>query len=102
MKPFTFKHADDRWPEGATLLHVYLAVSDQDRALIDLVTSANKALKDFPLTPVPLPWLHVTLDQITDCHAALIPQQERDELVSELTKQLADFARPSRFKSGLF
>ncbi|MDO0938947.1 hypothetical protein QQY66_47235 [Streptomyces sp. DG2A-72] len=55
-------------------------------------TSANEALKDFPLTPVPLQWLHVTLDQITDCHAALIPQLERDELVGELTKQLADFA----------
>ncbi|MET9779331.1 2'-5' RNA ligase family protein [Streptomyces sp. NPDC006367] len=91
MKPFVFKHADARWPEGSTLLHVYLTVSDRDRALLDLVTSANEALKDFPLTPVPRQWLHVTLDQITDRHAALIPHHERDELVGELTKQLADF-----------
>lgn len=92
MKPFVFKQADTRWPEGATLLHIYLTVPDQDHELRDLVTRANEALTDFPLTPVPLPRLHVTLDQITDCHASLIPQQERDELVSELTKQLSDFA----------
>ncbi|MFF1422050.1 2'-5' RNA ligase family protein [Streptomyces sp. NPDC058280] len=93
MKPFIFKHADDLWPEADTLLHVYLGIdSDRDRALTTLVTRANEALKDFPLTPVPLPWLHVTIDQITDRHAALIPQHERDALVGELTKQLADFA----------
>ncbi|MFF3373586.1 hypothetical protein ACFYXF_11640 [Streptomyces sp. NPDC002680] len=54
LKPFVFKLADARWPEGATLLHVYMAVSDRDRALLGLVTSANEALKDTPLTPVPL------------------------------------------------
>ncbi|MEV1011771.1 hypothetical protein [Streptomyces sp. NPDC049881] len=71
MKPFIFQHADVCWPEGATFLHAYLTVSDHDRALHDLVTSANDALKDFPLTAVPLQWLRVTLDQITDCRAAL-------------------------------
>ncbi|MGW3240308.1 2'-5' RNA ligase family protein [Streptomyces olivaceus] len=101
MKPFVYKHADARWPEGATLLHVYLAVSDQDRDLLDLVTSANGALKDFPLTPVPPRWLHVTLDQITDRPAAAISQQERDELVGVLTKQLTDF-KPFEVQVGSF
>lgn len=93
MKPFIFKHADCLWPEGATLLHVYLGIDfDRDHALTTLVTSAHEALKDFPLTPVPLPWLHVTLDQITDRPAALIPQYERDALVAELTTHLVEFA----------
>ena len=39
MKPFVFKHAEDLWPEGATLLHVYalvdLARNHRLAALID-------------------------------------------------------------------
>jgi len=93
MKPFVFKHAEGLWPAGATLLHVYIQVdSDRDHELAALVNSANEALKDFPVTPVELPWLHITLDQITDRHAALIPQSERDALVSELGKSLAGIA----------
>lgn len=93
MKPFVFKHAESTWPTRATLLHVYVQVqADRDHELSTLVNNANQVLKDFPLTPVELPWLHITLDQITDRHAALIPQPERDDLVTELTKRLANVA----------
>ena len=90
MKPFVFKHADGPWEPGASLLHVYVPVSQCDRELTTLVTTANEALRDFPVTPVDLPWLHITLDQITDQPADRIPQAERDELVAALTQRLAD------------
>jgi hypothetical protein len=89
MKPFVFQHADDRW-QGGTLLHVYIQISpERDPELAALVASAYNVLKDFPVTPVGMPDLHITLDQITGRHAADIPQHERDDLVSELSKRLA-------------
>jgi hypothetical protein len=95
MKPFLFRHAEGPWPTGAdvTLLHVYVQVqADRDRELCALVNNANEALQDFPLTPVQLPWLHITLDQITDRQAALITKGEREDLVVALTEALADYA----------
>lgn len=89
MKPFVFQHADEPWQSGS-LLHVYALVdTEQDHELAALVRGAHQALKGFPITPVALPWLHITLDQITGRHAALIPQGDRDELVAALTKRLA-------------
>lgn len=51
----------------------------------------RQALKDFPLTHVEDPWLHITIDQITDHPAAAIPQDERDALADALIPALADF-----------
>ncbi|MFJ8752120.1 2'-5' RNA ligase family protein [Streptomyces sp. NPDC102441] len=90
MKPFVFQHAQDVWPEGETLLHVYITPQDQDRELTALVTRAHDVLKDFPITPVALPWLHITVDQITDRVGANISATERDALVAELGKELAN------------
>ncbi|MFI1189327.1 2'-5' RNA ligase family protein [Streptomyces californicus] len=89
MKPFVFQHAQDVWPEGETLLHVYITPHDQDRELAELVTRAHDVLRDFPITLVALPWLHITVDQITDRVGAAIPPAERDALAVELGKQLA-------------
>ncbi len=61
MKPFVFQHAQDLWPEGESLLHVYICPREQDRELTALVTRAHDTLKDFPITPVALPWLHITV-----------------------------------------
>ncbi|MCX4792299.1 hypothetical protein OG369_41595 [Streptomyces sp. NBC_01221] len=43
MKPFVFQHAQDVWPEGETLLHVYLTPHDQDRELAALVARCSVA-----------------------------------------------------------
>ncbi|WP_371665806.1 2'-5' RNA ligase family protein [Streptomyces sp. NBC_01241] len=90
MKPFVLQHAQDVWPEGETLLHVYICPREEDRELTALVTRAHDALKDFPITPVAPPWLHITVDQITDRVGAAITPAERDALVAELGKRLAD------------
>lgn len=90
MKPFVFQHAEDVWPEGETLLHVYIAPSDQDRELAALVKRGREALDGYPITCVEDRWLHITVDQITDRVGAAIPPAERQALVAELGKRLAD------------
>ncbi|MFE7130807.1 2'-5' RNA ligase family protein [Streptomyces sp. NPDC057638] len=89
MKPFVFQQAEDVWPEGETLLHVYIAPSDQDRELTALVKRGREALRGFPITCVEERWLHITVDQITDRVGAAIPPAERQLLVAELEKQIA-------------
>jgi hypothetical protein len=92
MKPFVFQHGASMWDPRLTLLHVYVFIDpERDHELATLVSEANKALQDFPLTPVELPWLHITLDQIADQPTSLIPQAECDALVTALTHRLADF-----------
>jgi hypothetical protein len=92
VKPFVFQHTDRPWDPAASLFHVYATIDpDRDHELAALVTGAHRALADFPLTPVELPWIHVTLDQVTDWQAARIPHSERDGLVTALTERLADF-----------
>ncbi|MFD7861330.1 2'-5' RNA ligase family protein [Streptomyces sp. NPDC059783] len=89
MKPFVFQHAQNVWPEGETLLHVYIAPSDQDRELAALVERGRVALRGFPITCVEDRWLHITVDQITDRVGAAISPAERQTLVDELGKRLA-------------
>jgi 2'-5' RNA ligase len=90
MKPFVFQHAKDVWPAGETLLHVYLTPHDQDRELAALVARGRAVLREFPITCVEDRWLHITVDQITDRVGAEIAPAERDALVAELGKRLAD------------
>ena len=61
MKPFVFQHAQDVWPEGETLLHVYLTPHDQDRELAALVARGRAVLREFPITCVEDRWLHITI-----------------------------------------
>ncbi|MFH8347307.1 2'-5' RNA ligase family protein [Streptomyces sp. NPDC018045] len=89
MKPFVFQHAQAAWPEGESLLHVYITPRDQDRELAALVNRGRAVLRDFPITCVEGDWLHDTLDQVTDLYAAFIPQHERAELDAALMDQLA-------------
>ncbi|MFD4987418.1 2'-5' RNA ligase family protein [Streptomyces sp. NPDC058374] len=90
MKPFVFQHAQDVWPAGETLLHVYLTPHDQDRELTALFARGRVALREFPITCVEDRWLHITVDQITDRVGAEITPAERDALVAELGQRLAD------------
>ncbi|WP_411150646.1 2'-5' RNA ligase family protein [Streptomyces sp. A30] len=64
---------------------------ERNPGLASLVQGGRQALKDFPLTHVEDPWLHITIDQITDRPAAAIPQDERDTLADALSTALADF-----------
>jgi 2'-5' RNA ligase len=90
VKPFAFRQADTPWPIGATLLHVYLLVDpDRDADLIRLVEAGQAAVADFPISPVPRRWLHLTVDQVTDGPAAEIPPAERDALIAELRTRTA-------------
>ncbi|MGW6740679.1 hypothetical protein ACWGDX_08010 [Streptomyces sp. NPDC055025] len=45
MKQFVFQHAQDVWPEGETLLHVYIFPHEQDRELTALVTRCRFAFQ---------------------------------------------------------
>ncbi|MFG3043152.1 hypothetical protein ACGFYZ_40270 [Streptomyces sp. NPDC048330] len=91
MKPFEFKAGDQPWQTG-TLLHWYAEVDWSDpthQALKDLVTTSNQALLDagFPITPVELQWLHITVDQIS-IPADQISAESRRRLVEEVSDQL--------------
>ncbi|WP_406220797.1 2'-5' RNA ligase family protein [Streptomyces decoyicus] len=91
MRPFVFQRAGGQWPEGATLLHLYVQADlSRNPELAALVRDARQALEGFPLSHVDDPWLHITVDQITDQIAADIPQDERDLLVRELSKRLRE------------
>ncbi|GGT73783.1 hypothetical protein GCM10010207_84270 [Streptomyces atratus] len=61
MEPFVFQHAQDVWPAGETLLHVYLTPHDQDRELAALVARGRAILREFPITCVEDRWLHITV-----------------------------------------
>lgn len=78
MKEFVFKRGTEIWPQGETLWHVY-ALPDlgRDTALKSLILGCRSALDGFPLTMVDLPWLHVTIAQISD---ALGRATSEDEL----------------------
>ncbi|MFI5987657.1 hypothetical protein ACIBEA_43215 [Streptomyces sp. NPDC051555] len=98
MKPFEFKDGQNSWQtDSETLLHFYAAVDWNDprhKALSELVTTSNQALIDagFPITPVELKWLHITVDQISGRPANRIAQAERDKLITEVTDRLNDLA----------
>jgi hypothetical protein len=90
VKPFSLKHGAGPWPEGVTILHVY-AVPDlaKDTRLAALVRDGQAAVRDFPVSPVPAEWLHVTIDQLTGVTGDAVSQRERDELASALAGELA-------------
>ncbi|MFP3119881.1 hypothetical protein [Streptomyces sp. Iso 434] len=71
---------------------MYLTPHDQDHELAALVARGRAVLREFPITCVEDHWLHITVDQITDRAGAEIPRSERDALVAELGKRLADVA----------
>ncbi|MER5210981.1 hypothetical protein ABT063_10460 [Streptomyces sp. NPDC002838] len=91
MKPFEFKAGDQPWQTG-TLLHWYVELDWSDprhKALRELVTTSNQALLDagFPITPVELQWLHITVDQIS-IPADQIGPEPRNGLVDEVSARL--------------
>jgi len=90
VKPFVFKHGANRWPDGVTILYVF-AVPDlsRDTSLAALVHGGQAAVKEFPITPVPDKWLHVTIDQVTGAVGGGITRAERDDLAAALREDLA-------------
>ncbi|WP_184502895.1 2'-5' RNA ligase family protein [Streptomyces botrytidirepellens] len=62
----------------------------QHPEVAELVRGAWDVLRGFPLSHVQDPWLHITLDQITDEPTSRITQYERDTLTAELTEALGD------------
>jgi hypothetical protein len=90
VQPFVFKHGADPWPDGLRVLYVF-AIPDlaKDTALADLVHGGQAAVSDFPITPVPDKWLHVTIDQVTTARGSRIAAAERGELAAALRAELA-------------
>ncbi|MCX4826593.1 hypothetical protein OG883_43935 [Streptomyces sp. NBC_01142] len=91
MKPFEFKAGAQSWQAG-TLLHWYVELDWADprhQELSDLVTESNQALVEagFPITPVELKWLHITVDQISVPADEITPEQ-RDKLVEEVSARI--------------
>ncbi len=91
MQPITFRRGRQEWDKRSpSLLHVYITVDlGRQPELAALVRGARDVLGGFPLSHVQDRWLHITLDQITDQPAALIPPSERDVLAAELTTALS-------------
>ncbi len=89
MEPFTFKHGRDLWPEGLTLLHVYVTVQlDRNPELAALINGCREATREDPLTHVSDSWFHITMYQLSEKAAALVSQQDRDALAASLGRRL--------------
>ncbi|MEU8006447.1 2'-5' RNA ligase family protein [Catellatospora sp. NPDC049111] len=87
-----FLTGDRVWPTGWTRLHVYLLPDlRQDQGLAGLVRGCRAAMAPFGfLSPVPDPWLHVTVQPVMGIPAAEIGPGERDKLTARLTEALSD------------
>lgn len=88
-----FQRATEVWPEGESLLHVYIVV-DLEHApeLAALVRGVREATEGVPLAYIEGKWLHINIDQITDRPGSQIPASERAALAKALTAELADTA----------
>lgn len=89
MKEFVFQRGTEVWPQGETLWHVYaLPDLQRDTALESLVLGCRSALDGFPLTMVELPWLHITVAQISDALGSTTSGDELRALKTELQAAL--------------
>lgn len=89
-----FFTARNRWPAGWTRLHVYLCPDlSTDRALADLIARTQTVLTGIPwLALVPVDWLHLTVQQISQPQAAQITPAQRQQLLDALGAHLAPVA----------
>ncbi len=108
MHAFTFKRGAEPWPDGLTLLHVYV-LGDVARSpeLAELMASCRRATAGEPLAHVGGDWVHVTLCQVT-VPAATIGDEQRTALVAAIGRALATVApftitvtEPTRVPTGV-
>ena len=78
------------WPDGVAVLHVY-AVPDVRvvDGLGELVAGVHRALRGYPVAPLGLDRLHVTLEMVVDADADRIGTAERAALAGGLRRELA-------------
>ncbi|MFE9424227.1 2'-5' RNA ligase family protein [Kitasatospora sp. NPDC006697] len=82
-------HGKDVWPEGLTLLHVYVTVElEHNPELAALINGCREATREDPLTHVSDSWLHITMYQLSEKAASLVSEEERDALVLSLGRRL--------------
>lgn len=88
MKPFTFLHEREPWPDGLTLLHVYV-VADLARnpELAALIAGCRAATADWPLAHVGDEWLHITMYQL-GTPADQVTEPEREAIAAALRSRL--------------
>lgn len=90
MKPFTFMHEQEPWPEGLTLLHVYV-VADLARnpELAALIRGCRDATDGWPLAHVGDDEFHITLYQL-GIPSGKVPGPEREAIADALRSRLKD------------
>ncbi|NBE52000.1 2'-5' RNA ligase family protein [Streptomyces boluensis] len=89
MKPFIFRHGQDVWGKDLSLLHAYVTVDlGQNPELAELIRDVRAATVGDPLRHVDDGGFHVTLYQLSEKPASAIPDEERQALVAELTRQM--------------
>jgi hypothetical protein len=90
LKPFTFMHEQEPWPEGLTLLHVYV-VADLARnpEPATLVQGCRAATAGWPLAHVGDDKLHITLYQL-GTPADQVTEPERTAAADALRSRLKD------------
>jgi len=90
LKPFTFMHEQEPWPEGLTLLHVYV-VADLARnpELATLIQGCRAATAGWPLAHVGDDWFHLTLYQL-GIPADQVTGPEREAIADALRSRLKD------------
>lgn len=89
-----FEFGTAPWPDGASVLQVYLPVDlalEANRELAGLISQWLAAVRDAPVVPVADDHLHVTLDVVADRVAEEIPDAERAELATALRHRLHDW-----------
>jgi hypothetical protein len=88
MRPFTFMHGQEPWPEGLTLLHVYV-VADLARnpELATLIAGCRAATAGMPLAHVGDDWFHITMYQL-GIPADQVTGPEREALAEALRGRL--------------
>jgi hypothetical protein len=92
VKPFIFQLGARPWPPDVTALQVYALVNlKAERELAAVIEGCRKVAQEFLVTPVEDPWLHITLDQVTDQPGSRISADERRRIADRLRRHLATF-----------
>lgn len=110
MKPF-IGQGTAQWPKGVLVPHLYLLPdrsNDANTGFFDLASRHRQILDRFShlLTPVQEPWLHATVQMVTDPHAPHLSEEVLSELIDQLGAQIAPLpafeleAAPHVGKSG--
>lgn len=100
MRPFVPHFQGTPWPDGLSVLHVYLLPDlATNPELAQLVTACRQAMRPYPILMQNDQQLHITLEMVADTSSAAIGPAERENLTEALRKHLASVP-PLRVMAG--